>query len=134
MTRNDFFNFSKLEKNIKKTNKLDDKQLLQFSKVICFKFDKEYETKMFVKHSIDGNFKSTELSKRGHNNCSLSIDSLLTIRYENDLELNKEKLKNLKSLMDYVPPIHQHFYNNLINFSDVERNDTITEHDVEDID
>ncbi|CAH1108437.1 unnamed protein product [Psylliodes chrysocephalus] len=88
-------------------NICDDKQLLKFSSVRCFRFDSEFPNTMFVKHLFNEEFRAVN---KGLSNCRLfgfnpnnpkDQDILLSFLDEDELERECENvLQNLENNSD----------------------------------
>lgn len=134
MEMDDFFTFKKLENGIKKNTMTTDNALLKFSKVLSFKFDSNFKNSMFIKHAVNEEYKEVKLGKRGFpSNNFNDIGSVVEKKYNEPLLLNNKKLDNLKSFMEYIPPIHQKFYQKLRGFVEAENEESENYKHIEDL-
>lgn len=117
MTESDFMSFKSLEDLWTKKSTTDDKRLLQFSKICCFKFDIAKPRQMLIKYSINEEFHLVSIGKRGISTTP-KMENILQKKYPEPIKINVKKLKDIKTLLQYIPQINQGFYNNLNGFLD----------------
>nr|CAI5859196.1 unnamed protein product [Callosobruchus analis] len=94
-----FYDFQPILSNIAKRTKTDDGAILDFSKVFSFQ-----SNRIFVKHSVNGEYKEVNLRKKG---------SQIKRKYNESLPIAKRKVENVISLMKYIQPVHHLFYTDL---------------------
>lgn len=93
----------------------DGKENVDFSKVRCFKFEENHHNTMFIKHFLnEESFKVVNIGKRGQK-IQLQIQELETLekKYVGPLAINEKKLKNLRTLLPYIPQAYSNYYTNI---------------------
>ncbi|CAH1098712.1 unnamed protein product [Psylliodes chrysocephalus] len=124
-----FFRLGAFSTTLKK-NICDDKQLLKFSSVTCFRFDSEFPNTMFVKHLFNEEFRSINIGKRGQRSFQNIMQLQLEPKYEESIQINGKKLSNLVQLLPYIPPVYQFFYKNLKGFNNMDLADNADDNDM----
>lgn len=118
MMSEDFLDLSRVQEtyfNTKSKFCTDGVTPPRFSKAICFKFDSEEPFQMKLKHLMNEEFLVLNLKKRGRS----SIPALHLKRNAPN-KINKKKLDDVKSLMQYIPPIYHGYYNGLQSSAEVD--------------
>ena len=78
MEQSDFFSLGSI--SIAKKNVTDDKEPLQFNRVLCFRFESQNPNVMLVKHELNGNFKPVNIGKRGNKLCQQAYEILRNLK------------------------------------------------------
>lgn len=111
MQQEDFFSFEPVLANIQKSARTTNKENVDFSGVYTFHFKAENTKTFFVKHSVNGEYKEVNVTKRGRPvNTPLCK---LKNKYMEPIKISAKKLKNVQSLFPYIPPVHLPFLNGL---------------------
>ena len=109
----DFVSTSELETAIVNRKKTEDNEKVEWLKMKHIQFRKSSPLVLYYKYShSDENFKSVSLApKRKSKSGEISSDpSLLNPKGRT---ITKEKMKDLKDLLPYIPPVHHKFYKSL---------------------
>ncbi|CAH1962267.1 unnamed protein product [Acanthoscelides obtectus] len=69
---------------------------------------------MFIKHILNGEFLEVNVGKRGSRLGSQRTLTDLRRKYNGPLALNDKKIKDLKKLLKYIPPISQQFFVDIV--------------------
>ncbi|CAH2009675.1 unnamed protein product [Acanthoscelides obtectus] len=69
---------------------------------------------MFIKHTLNGEFLEVNVGKRGSRLGSQRTLTDLRRKYNGPLALNDKKIKDLKKLLKYIPPISQQFFVDIV--------------------
>lgn len=111
MTDQDMLNLTKLQEhyNTKRKFCYDKKILPTFSKAICFRFVSKKPYQIELKQRMNKNFLEMNLQKRGR--ASLSMIHKKNII---QIKINRKRLKDVKTFLQYVPPIYHGYYNSLV--------------------
>lgn len=114
----DFLDLARLHEkyfNTKRKFCTDGVTLPRFSKAICFKFDSHKPFEMKLKHLTNEEFKGLNLNKLGR-----TSTPAFHLRRNAPNKINNKKFDDVKSLMQYIPPIHHGYYNGLLSFPQVD--------------
>lgn len=120
MNQGDFVDFVDLRKHIIKNKKIDDeKNNINWLRVVCFQYRKSEPNKVFFKYNNNDEYKSFSITRhtRQINNI---INFHLKLAYKNGpLPLDPAKVKDLKNLCEsgIIPEQYQQFYFNLFDCS-----------------
>ena len=134
ITRNDFVDIGVLQAKI--TNRT--KTLCKFSKGKVFTYDATYKQGFTIHHAFnDTNPVKVNLQKGRKKSYDCNIFDLgkekLPQKYNSPIKINEKKIKDLQTLLQYIPPQHKAFMEQVIaeqqNISDL-HNDN--EHDPND--
>ena len=102
-----------------------DKAAVNFSKIACLKLTKEHPWKYFFKHSLLQleNYSSVNVTKGKVRREKHTFDLAhikLPVKNKTSRPIKASKLKDIKELLKYVPPIHHAFFNGLTSDADQE--------------
>lgn len=111
MEQDDFFTFEPLLTNIKKSSQTVGGDNLDFSGVYSFQFKAENTKSIFVKHTVNGDFKEVNITKKGRP-VSTPLSGL-NKKYNEPLKIPAKKIQNVMSLLPYIPPVYHPFFNSL---------------------
>lgn len=115
MKREDFKSMDMLKQNLVNRKKDVNRQKIEWMKIKQMKFRKETPGVMEYKytHNNDVQFSSVNMNKRLKGR-PVNLGSLnLDILYPDGRKLTQAKLNDIKSLLQFVPPCHHQFYNQL---------------------
>ncbi|XP_077291998.1 uncharacterized protein LOC143915302 [Arctopsyche grandis] len=111
MEINDFFSLSNLKININTNKKVcEDGTLLKFAEVVCFHFAKDFPLQMKIKYSENAIYTEVNLKQKERS----VQDVNLIPKYSAPRKINSKKVKDVLTLLPYIPVTHHNFYNNLI--------------------
>lgn len=109
MKQDDFFNATDcFVSKIRKITTDDDGHALGFSKIHTFKFSAETPGVMQVQFSVYGDPVPLKIAKRGR-----PLDVQLRRKYEDTLQIDSKKLRDLQDMLKYIPPLYHPFFNEL---------------------
>ena len=112
MTQKDILNVGNLLQNVIKAKKTKTGEPVDFSSAIGFKFSAESPSSFFIKHTVTGDFiKEVQFMKVGRP-VNIRLDNLGP-KYLNPLPINAKKLRDVKSLLPFIPPVYHDYYNTL---------------------
>lgn len=112
MKSNDFFSTEIIGK-VLINRKIDtEKQKINWLKMRWMQFKKAYPKRLFFKETLNPDIEFFEINLAPTYK-SPPIPKTLPLLRNNDRYLKKEKLKDIKSLLEFVPPIHHRFYEDL---------------------
>lgn len=117
MQSEDFKDVSSLVHHITKRTVTVDKKPLQFSKASVMRCTSEHPGSLFVASSYSfcaANYFEASLKKQGRPSVDSHNVFTLARKYKNKLSIPKKKYDDIVSLMEWVPPAYQRFYNDLI--------------------
>lgn len=129
MSQNDFFDFVDLQKTCIKNKKVDDdKNAINWLKIVCFQFLKSEPNKIFFKYNNKGEFKSFTITRQTRK--TIMTDYELKLAYQQPLKIENAKLKDLTDLCQskLIPEQYHQFYYTLFD------NDTSNNCDLEEED
>ena len=107
-----FLNFAPILANIKRTTHTNDGKRLDFANAVSYHFNAENTKIFYIKHNVDEDeYKQVNIAKKGRP-LQTSLAELEQ-KYITSLKISKKKIDNIKTLLPYIPPIHNQFYNNL---------------------
>lgn len=122
MTSSDFYSFENLSDFFQKKLKTDDNDPVDFRNVRCFKFTSTEPDIIYVKHSLSGEFKPITTSRGNMSLAIPSLDAQILQKYDGNISLNPNKIKDLRKLLPYIPTQHRYFYNEILEGEDQESN------------
>lgn len=108
MTGKDFFSSKSLEKSIKNRKISLDNNKVEWLKIQWLKFHKLHQFLFFYKYSNN--------EEAFFNEVSVKKRQSVTIAHLDALEkptIAEKKKKDLLELLQFIPPVHHTFYNNL---------------------
>lgn len=111
MTQKDFFSFEPLLANINKKARFPDKQNLEFAGTYSFLFKSENVGSFFVKSTVNGEYREINVLKQGRP--AMTSLSDLKLKYNESVKIAEKKIKNIQTLLPYIPPAYHAFYTQL---------------------
>jgi hypothetical protein len=115
MEKNYFKNTAVIEENMVNRKKTDSEDKVEWLKIKEMRFKMEAPGLMEYKYTHNSlvSFDSVNLNKRLKGRPSNLGSLILTTLYPNGRKLSDEKLKDVKSLLQFMPPMFHTFYTNL---------------------
>lgn len=112
MKSEDFISSKLMTDSITHRHKDQDKNTVEWFKIQWLKFEEAFPSKIFFKYSInpEENFSVLNIQKRS---CPTPDFLSQMLAYPNGRKISVEKQKDLIELLQYIPPIHHEFYENL---------------------
>ena len=120
MSNSDFKQISLLP--IRRSAKTTEGRKVEFSKAQIFRFDEMHPGKMLMKTCLSGCFEEVFIEPMTRT-LRLGTDGL-PAKYSETLKLKSAKLRDVKSLLPFVPPVHHAFYNNLKEDASLDSDET----------
>jgi len=118
MNQGNFVDFVDLRKHIIKNKKIDDeKNNINWLRVVCFQYRKSEPNKVFFKYNNHDEYKSFSITRQTRQINNI-INYHLKCTYNNGpLSLDPAKVKDLKSLCEsgIIPEQYKQFYFNLFD-------------------
>lgn len=114
MRQEDFVTFESIPFAKKKIT--EEKEPVKFNQIRCFRFESKFPNIMFIKHILnEASFQHVNIGKRGNKISGyMNILGSLPKKYLQPIELNSKKIKDLKKLLKYIPPVYQDYYRKVI--------------------
>lgn len=113
-----FISTANLEQNIV-NRKMYTNEKVSWLKTKEILLKKQHPCSIFMKESFAEDFRQIDIKKRTQGRLSLLRSSSFTILWPNGKEISKSKLKDLKSLMQFIPKDSQWLYKNFIASEDI---------------
>lgn len=116
MNSADFKDFTCFSNHVTKKNKTDAGEPLKFSEASVFYISAADPFILFISHNYDFenvNYKSCTIRKRGRTNSALNPFQAPR-KYSDCIPIEKNKWKDLQSLLNYIPQQHHTFFNNIV--------------------
>lgn len=127
MKQEDFIDFNELLKNnVCKKSVTDDKSKLNFKDIRVFLYSSQNLNTVAIKHFFNEEPKQVNLARKGmRSNLFVSFKDLKPF-YSNPIKLNPLKVRDLKTLLKYIPSKDHEWYLNIID----QNNDNIQHADL----
>lgn len=115
MRTENFVSTKGLQENSVNRKKTQDGDTVQWLKIQWIHFDRDHPNIMFFKTSNNPEslFSTVDLSKKARGRPKSTADIPLPLLYPEGKAIAKAKLIDLKSLLNFVPPIYHSFYRSL---------------------
>lgn len=117
MKRNEFFSTKNLENSITKRKVNTDGHPINWLKIRCMRFEREYPFSIKYKESLNDfvgfsqmNLNSTNNKRKNYNLNNIKQEEL----YPNRRLITASKKKDMMELLAFIPPINHAFYKNLL--------------------
>ncbi|XP_047112613.1 uncharacterized protein LOC124789338 [Schistocerca piceifrons] len=114
MKQADFIDLTPLEKNIAKKDKHDDGSQFRFSEATAFRFDEGMPSHLKVKYQYTEyeEFRTVNITKKGRAH-QKNNPFQLSWKYLKPIPICDKKLKDVMSLMPYIPDVLKGYFNSL---------------------
>lgn len=111
MEQEDFLDFEPILSGLTKSTHTAGGESLDFAGVYSFQFRADDAQSFYIKHSVNGQYEQVTVKRKGRPN--LTLLSNLTKKYKEPVKIAEKKVKNVLSLLKYIPPVHHPFYTRL---------------------
>lgn len=115
MQKADFISTEPLEKNITNRKKTNDGHPVNWLKMQWLKYSasNHYEFSYKESNNEDVLFNTINVRKRNASTSASTLLDTLPMLYPNGRKIDVKKFANLQELLDFIPPVHHKFYNDL---------------------
>lgn len=115
LTASDFFSLKVLESNSVNRKMTSEGEKVMWLKIQWIRFEKQHPGVMYFKYtnSDDVPFSSVDLNKRSRGRKTLPQNIQLPLLYPEGRPIAKPKLMDLKTLLQFIPPVSHAFYRKL---------------------